>query len=135
MDIKKEKKKKAGGGRRNNATHSCLLCYLWVYTPPPTLDAKRLHTRGHQTLVAMTSELTSPCSCALDFTAHTHTHKLSHTAFGERKEKKKKKKLNVCSCRFIQYHPKFSRGLFLTPLLSHSGDRGGEMLLTVSVCS
>lgn len=41
----------------------------------------------------------------------------------------------MCSC---QFHPvssfKSSRGLILTPLLRHSGDRE-EMLLTVLVCS
>lgn len=66
----------------------------------------------------MTSELTSPCSCATDFTAHTQT--VTHTQlWGKR---------TVCSCRFIQYYPTFSRGLFLTPLLSHSGVMEGNVV-------
>lgn len=78
----------------------------------------------------MTSELTSSCSCALDFTARTHKT-LTHTQLWGGRTKWR----NACFRRFIQ----FSRGFFFffPPLLglkSHGGDRG-EMLLTVSVCS
>lgn len=56
--------------QNNNLFPVSLLCYLWLHNTPPRLSTCKelhtLHTRGQQTLVAMTSQLTSPCSCALD---------------------------------------------------------------------